>query len=57
MAVELQQPPRPDPECSFCGGRKTVPTVKKGAGVVQEKCPACDGLGVFRLPIVTGGPS
>jgi hypothetical protein len=55
MPVALQEPPRPDPECGFCGGLKTVPTVVKCVGIVQQKCPACGGLGVYRLPTVTGG--
>jgi DnaJ-class molecular chaperone len=55
MPVTLHEPPRPDPECNFCGGRGTVPTVKQCVGVVSEKCPMCGGLGVLRLPTVTGG--
>jgi hypothetical protein len=54
MPVSIETPTQTPPECNFCGGNKTVPTVVKCVGIVQEKCPQCDGLGVLRLPTVTG---
>ena len=57
MPVALETPTQTAPECNFCGGRKSVVAMRKLVGPVLEKCPQCDGLGVLRLPIVTGGPS